>query len=553
MATPEGNYNPTEAFHRELDAQETSAKKELDMTFEQKMAWFERASKSWAQAANNRIPAVLHAKADQVTDEIKKIEESQIGELNDYNRALLKETQKTIFGSVQERVLLMVEMAAMQAENQPVGSDKTVTTDVELAKLREVETLIERIDVQQLVYNALPAEMQVKYLESVGRQFPTDFYPILKKANAHVELDDKDLTLLMENIRKLGGNKEALAKSSVLVVLSLISPADRTALLTKMAEQDTFPNFEELLLGMVAGSYITGIQASMAIDARKAYLEQKKTTTKRKEDKLIDQELTHLDGTRATVDSDQMKTTQKAALTIRAEASKYYGSRMYGHKNFAADFLTVRGIGSFLLTVNGGLTMFANAAMNATDPLSLLGNSMFWLGAAEAGAGLQWGRGQGGLLPTPTEIAANLIKGSHEEKDDLMSTYTEAMKHDVNNYYNEAHFYASYAERIMLAHKAKKSKFPDRTVPLTLKDIGVNKKEDLPAEFRDLWEHKDRLEAKISEWAEDFSMVHAEAGQKLTEWDTQRAFIEKARADVKAPPMKYPSLDYFEYKETTEQ
>ncbi len=546
------SYNPTDAFHRELDAQEIDAKKQLDMTFEQKMSWFERASSDWAQVAANRIPAVLHSKADQVTDEIRKIEESQMGELDDVEKVLLKEIQQKTFGHVQERVQLMVEIAAMQAENEPVGTDKTVSSDSELAKLREVTTLIERIDVQQMVYQALDKrpDLQTKYLESVGRKFPTDFYPILQKANAHENLDDKDITLLMEQVRNLGGNKEAMAKSSVMVVLGLISPMDRTALLTKMAEQDSFPNFEQILLSMVTTTYVSSLQAAQALDARKAYLEQKKTTTKRKEDKVIDQELAHLDGTRTIVDSDQMKETQKAALTMRAEASKFYGSRMYGHKNFAADFLTVKGIGSFLLAANGATTMFFNFAM---DPLGFPTNSMFWLGAAEAGAGLQWGHGMGGLMRTPEEWAADLIKGSNEEKDDRMSEYTEAMKMDINNSYREAHFYATYAERIVEVHKAKKPKFPDRTVPITLADIGVNKREDLPQDFRNLWDHKDKLEAKISEWAEDFSMVNVEKGQKLTGWVTQREFIEKTRADVGEPPMVYAPLPYFEYKETTEQ
>lgn len=547
MSTPGETYNPTEAFHRELEAQENAAVKQLDLTFEQKMAWFQRASSEWGQAAANRIPAVLKSKADQVTDEIKKIEESQMGELDDTKRAFLKETQKTIFGSVQERVLLLVEMAAMQAENLPVGSDKTVSSDSEIAKLREVTTLIERIDVQQLVFDALPADMQGQYLDSVGRKFPADFFPIVKKVSEHAELDENDIQLLVDQVRNLGSSQPSIEQSSVMVVLGIISQKDRTRLLQKMAVEDSFPNFEQVLMGMVATTYVSTLQATEALDARAAHLETKKTTAKRREDKSIDKELEHLSETRREVNSDEMEKTQKAALTLRAEASKYYGSRSYGHKNYAADLLTVRGIGSFLLTANGAATMLANFAM---DPLGFPANSMFWLGAAETAAGLEWSNGMGGLVATPTKAVAGLIKGENEEKDDRMVQYTQVVKTELNNNYRESHFYANYAERIVLVYKAKKSKYPDRTAPISLADIGVNKKEDLPPRFQDLWENKDKLEMKISDWAERFSMIDVEAGQKTTEWDTQRKFIEDTRAEVSPKPMEYAPLDFFEYHET---
>lgn len=550
MATPGENYNPTEAFHRELEAQENAAVKELDMTFEQKMAWFERASSDWGQLAANRIPAVLKAKADQVTDEIRKIEESQMGELDDTVRTRLKDIQQKTFGFVQKRVLLMVEIAAMQAENKPLGTDKTVSSDSELAELREVTTLIERIDVQQMVYDALPRDMQQQYLDSVGRKFPTDFFPIIEKVTGNVNLEEEDIDLLVNEVLKLGPSKNTIEESSVMVVLGLISQKDRTRLLQKMAVQDSFPNFEQALMGMVATTYVSTLQATEALDARKSYLEQKKTTTKRREDKAIDKEIEQLSGTREVVNSDAMEKTQKAALTLRAEASKYYGSRSYGHKNYAAELLTVRGIGSLLLSANGAMTMFANFAM---DPLGFPTNSMFWLGAAEVTAGLEWSNGHGGLVRTPTERAADLIKGGNEEKDDRMTGYTRAIKMDLNNSYRQAHFYANYAERIVSVYKGKKSKYPDRTVPISLAEIGVNKKEDLPPRFQDLWEHKDKLEAKISEWAEKFSLIDVEAGQKITEWDTQRLFIEKNRAEVSPTPMEYAPLEPFVYQVSTEQ
>ncbi|MEK9159976.1 MAG: hypothetical protein AAB383_04570 [Patescibacteria group bacterium] len=531
-------YDPQEAFERKLDAQQAKAVKGLESTFEQKMAWFERASSDWGELAENSIKVTLGSKAEEVTREIRDKVATQLGELDEVERNQLLLAQETAFGFITKRAELMIEIAAMQYETSLQG-DKTVSSDTELAKLREVSTLIERMNVSDLVFQALPQPMQASYLESVGGQFPPDYYSMLEKIRDKEPLSPEDLKELVDRVRKLGGNQNTIEQSSLMIVLGVLTPADRTALLTKMAEEASFPDFDQVVLSMVGSTYVTVLQATEALNLR---------ISKLGEDRKFAEETEKLKETLATVNGESMKKTQKIAMEIRADASEYYSTRQVGHKNRARELMTGERLGSLALTVNGGMTVVANVLMGLHDPLDIPMNPALWLGVAQVGVGLQMSDGLAGLMSTPEGMGAKVLKDDNEEADDRMAEHTVVMKADLNNYWEESHFYANFAERIAMVHKAKKEKFLDSTVPVTLADIGINKKEDLPPDFRPLWEQRNNLEAKISEWASDLALIEGERGQKTTDGAAQRAFIEKARAEVSQTVMSYAPLDPFIYK-----
>lgn len=533
--TPE--YNPKEAFDAQLEENQAEAVKMLDTTLTDKMAWALRASNEYGQAAESRLKAVLGAKAEQATQEIRRIRDSQLEDFGDAERTMLVNVQNAVFTSIQQRAFLLLDMAAM--DKTKADGQEVVSSMPELVKLKEISSMIEMIDVQSLVYSKLPPERQERYLESVGRSFRPDFHDLLERNNDGKDLLEADWALLLTEIQKLGTNPNSIEQSSVIMTLGLLSPANRTELVRKMSEEESFPNFEAVLTSMVGSGYITVLAATEVLDAKIASLEGNRKAKK---------ELESLQATRARINGEGMKRTQTEVAELRVKAAKHYSTRSFGHKNRARELLTVKGIGSALLTVNGMMTVMANVAMGLADPLDIPLNPALWIGVAQVGAGLEMSGGHGGLVSTPKKLAAKLITDKDEEKDDKMEAYEEAFKTGLNNYHREAHFYANYAERITTVYKAKKAKNPDQPAAITLKDIGVTKKEDLPEQFQDLWEKKDLLEAKMTEWVAQFSRTSSADAMRAPEASGQRDFIEAARKEVGAKDMTYAELPPFDYK-----
>lgn len=532
-------YNPAEAFDTQLQENQAEAVKNLDTTLTDKMAWALRASNEYGQAAESHLKAVLGAKAAEATQEIKQIRDTQSGELNAVEKRILLDVQKIVFTSIQERTFLWLDMAAM--DKTKADGEESVSTVPELVKLKEISSMIELMDVQGMVYNALPEGMKKSYLESVGRSFNPDFYDVLKKNNDGKDLLDADWALLLTEVKNLGTNPNSIQQSSVIMTLGLLSSANRTELVRKMAAEESFPNFGAVLTSMVGSGYLTVLAATEVLDDKIASLE---GNQKAKE------ELESLQATRARINGESMKRTQTETAEIRIKAAKHYSTRSIGHKNRAREMLTVKGIGSALLTVNGMMTVLANVAMGLSDPLDIPLNPALWIGVAQVGAGLEISGGHGGLVSTPKELLAKLAKDKNEEKDDKMTAYKEAFQAGLNNYHREAHFYANYAERIVTVYKAKKAKNPDQPAVITLKDIGVTKKEDLPEQFQDLWEKKSVLEAKMTEWVAQFSRTSSADAMRAPEAQGQRDFIEAARKEVgsKKDIKPYIELPPFDYK-----
>ncbi|MFA4814724.1 MAG: hypothetical protein WC924_00140 [Candidatus Gracilibacteria bacterium] len=528
-------YDPKEAFDKELETQKAEAIQTIETTLEARIGWSVREQRFGpGSAAENRLTAVLINKTGQVNAEIKKIIDAQLGGLDDVDKQHMRDVQAAVFKSIQERAALGIETATMDPGGVP-----TVSTDIELARLQKVVGWIENMDIQYMVFQSLREDLQDSYLESVGRTFRPDFYEILRKNSKNESLEEKDWALLVSEVKSLGSDPDTMKQSQMMLVMTTLSKANRIELIRKMAEEENFPNFGAFVTSMVAAGYLTVLAATAVLDKKIAKLE---LTPKK-----FREELTPLKAVRDRINSQGMKKTQAEVSAKIVESADYFSHRTYGHKNRARELLTGKGMGSALLTVNGALTIFANVAMGLSDPLDIPLNPAFWIGVAEVGAGLQISHGHGGLVPAPTEMGSALVKDENEEKDDKMATYKDALKTELNNYWLEAHFYADYAERIVQVYKAKKAKTLDPKVPITLKDVGIEKKEDLPQELQPLWDKKDVLEAKMADWAARFSLVHGDSGAKEPEWVGQRAFIDKAREEAEAKKLEYPTLPYFEY------
>ncbi|MFA6023787.1 MAG: hypothetical protein WC777_01030 [Candidatus Gracilibacteria bacterium] len=520
----------------ELKENEKEAVKALDQTVNEKMAWSTRKSKEYAMAAENRIKAVLGSKTSQLTDEIQSIHSGQRGEILGLDKLDLINTQKKVLDFIQQRAYLMLELADVHQSAVNPG-EKMVSTPVELAQLGKLMSMVEGIDVQQLVYQALPPEMKESYLEALGRGFAPDLMPLLTRLSKGEEPEEGDFKLLLDRIRSMKANAKPGENNDVSLVMAALPKKYHLTLARKMAQEKNFPHFEQQIITMVGADFLSAVQAA-------AVLNEKLAVTKNKKDREV------LEAALSQVSSRQMgafKEDQAKQRTIRAAA--HYENSSYGHKNHARSLLTLKGIGSALLTVNGAMTVGMNVAMNVTDPANIPLNPMIWLGIAEMGVGLQASGGFGGMVSTPEQMAARVVRDKNEAKDDRLSAYDDDFKKELTHYYREMHFYGTFAERIMQVYKAKKAASLEKRVPISFADIGIKTREDLPPEFRDLWGKQEFLEEKMADWAMHFSSTAGEnAGRMPDNPDLQRGVIQDLRKEEGLNALNFTPLEFFEYK-----
>lgn len=538
-------YNPEIAFDQELEKQKMEGVQAMEMTVEEKIAWSFRSTNEHAQAAAN-ISLILNLKAQKATEEIKQIRNMQTHELKESERQMLLEIHRIVLSSIQARAQLALDMSTLPA---PEGTnDDMVSSESEIPLVNTFNTLLGQMDVEYLVYEALPEPLKKSYLESVGRSFKPDFNGILEKVRGKKELGEAEWQLLESEVVKLGEDKTALERSAVILVFGALDAKQRMELGRRLLAHET-PNVEAQILEMTRRGYLKTVQAVQLIDERLANLEAQESGAKRREAKDLEGEMARLKVLRAEIGSKRTQAVQAETVKHNEEAAKFYRSRQYGHKNRARELLTVKGIGSALLTLNGAMTVFANVAMNATDPLSIPFNSMVWLGAAEMAAGLELSGGHGGIVPTPRKLVGRLLKDENERRDDQRDDYQRAFEDKLNNNPQKSAFYYVYAERIVTVYKAKKTKNPYQEVRVSLADIGINKKEDLPPRFQELWEEQGDLTDFINNTVAQFSRVEGDKGMKTTEYETQRKFIQDARTAVGVSEIEPIDLPIFEYKE----
>lgn len=542
------NYSPEKAFEAQLDAQQAAAQQTLELTVDQKLAWSLRANNDYATAAESRMKGDLNRLNAETKNEIMRIRGLQEADMDEVMETQLLNVYEVVIGSIQERTRLAMDFAVV---NAPKGTtDEQISTESELDPLAQFSRIIANTDVQALVFQALGAvnpEMQDRYLEAVGRQFPEDFYEILKKVDGQEAFDEKDWNLLIKEATNLGGNPDAIKDSQLTIVFAALKPAVRTELVQRLADAN-IPNFPEILLQMVASTYVSPLQATEILDTKIKALEKEKEGSKRRDKKTIESQMESLQKVRAQINGEPMKHQIEFVLDRQEEVSEFYRKRTYGHKNRARDLLSAKGIGGLFLSANGALTMFANVAMNSTDPFSIPFNSMVWAGAAQMAVGMELTDGHGGLFDSPSERVSKWTKNENEAADDHRDELRQAFDSRMLRDYREAELYARYAERIVTVYKAEKLKNPDEEVHVNLADIGITSRDQLPQGLKDLWDNQADVEAFLSKTVTQFSLIPGDEGLKLTEWDTQRKYLDDLRKQVGASALVYEDLPALEYK-----
>lgn len=524
------NPAPSESsFDRELEAkhQATLAIGETKMT--ERLAWSTRKQRyDWGKVAETNLKTIFNEKAANIRDAIKLVRDQQLGEVEELEENRLLHRYDLMIQSFTDRFDLMMVLAARESGAKP---DTRISNPEELLALRERSLgMIRNIDEQSIIYNMLPEKTRDRYLEMVGATLQTDFFSILEKIRDEKELEELDWKVLMGEVKKLSvAEIHKTHQTQVMLVVASLNPKHRFTLVQKLSEDPEFAHFDELLVTMVGSNYLTQAQAVELMDLRIGSYERLVSTSRGREKKDWEAKLITAQALKARVTGKEMQETQAATEARLKEGRARMTHMQYGHFNRAQRLLTVRGIGSALLSANGALTMAVNGLMYITSPVDMVSNPAFWIGAAQLGVGLEWSHGFEGLIPTPIQMGAEIAKDRSEAQEDEQTEYEDSLRRMVNNRPPlMARFYTNYAEHIVKIYEEKRPRFLERKIPITLEELGITKREDLPGAYRELWNHKAELESLISDWAAEFYTGHKGKGAKKTGHE-QMTCIQNAR------------------------
>ncbi len=478
-----------------------------DMDFSTRYARF-----GWGKAAIGEVNSIFIQKTEQARKEFQMLQASQAGEKASLNSKVILDTQKVVMDRIRESFHLMMSISVVES---PTGKkDDKVSTNLDLMALQEKGlTMMKAIDVRTLVYNTLPGPMKGAYLEMIGRNLEAmlpDYLDIIQKIDKALPLSEYDWNLLAGEILK---NPEGDERTAAIVILATLKPKERFQLLMRTAKIAGAAEYGQLLVKLTRFTYITKDQAYALLDqaavdnpANKAILEQAK----------------------ATIGGAAVEQMQQAVIAHRKEGTRRVGKTSYGHKNRARGLLTFQGIAGMFLTVNGALTMGVNFAV---DPLTFAGNPAFLLGLAEVTGGLEMTNGFEGVVPKPSELLALATKDRDEEKNDKAQVNLTDFRNELFNHPDHTLFYTNYVDRIVDAFDKKKKNTPVPDIKITLEDLGVKSKEDLPVQLQGLWEHRAALEADLSKWAGRFFRTSGDGiGRKTA--DGQLKWIQDERIEA---------------------
>ena len=471
-------------FHEDSKKQAIKSAQEGQTLLKQDMDWSIRAGRyGWGKATIGEVNDIFLQKTEQAYQEIKMLQSKQAGEKAELNNKTLLKVQEKVMSGIRDRFDLMMSISVVES---PTGKkDDQVSTNADLMVLQERGlTLMKSIDVQNLVYQALPEDLQDNYLEMLGRNLEItipDYLEIIRKIDRAQPLTEAEKDRIAADLLR---DPEGAERTAVTAILGTLKPGERMNLLRRTSKITSAEQFGRVLVSLTTFQYLTKLQAYELLDERI---------------KTADpDEVASLEKAKATLGGAAVAKMQQTLIARQKEGTRRVGRMSYGHKNRARGLLTAKGIAGMFLTVNGALVMGVNFAV---DPAAFYGNPAFYLGLGEVAAGMELTQGFGGVLPKPTELAALATKDRAEEKDDKAQLNLRDFRNELFNRPDNALFYANYVERIVATFDKKLKTTPMPDVKITLEDLGIKSKEDLPVQLRDLWEHRLTLEADLSKWA----------------------------------------------------
>jgi len=543
------SQNSPESFDSKLDDKARAARANTNGIISEGMEWATRNQRfAWGQAAESNVLGLLEGKEEEVKKAIQDIQNSQLTELEALTDEMLLRYHDLVTGELTKRYDMIMQVTA---EGSPAGeSDDTVSTPEDLATFRERGIkMMENVQVEALVYQVLPKEAKGAYLEMIGKKMQDlqpDYFNVLSKTEKNEPLTQDDFDVLIRGVKDLGGKSmQGMRDAPIVAVLGSLKPNDRFTLLQQMSKDPDFPIFHQVVVTMVATNYLRKDEGLLVLNEKIALL-----SATPKDKRKNKKELTELERAVALTTSPEMEAIQQNVTKQREGMANYMETTAFGSRDRVGGLMTAEGVVGMAFGINGALGAGLNlaASLFGDDKMSLFLNPALWLSVGEVAVGLQLTHGGEGMLYTPAEGLATLLKNREEAANDKVAANLKNFADDLGNHPEATWFYVNYAPRIVDAYNAKRLEKQDTEPALTLADLGVTKKEDLPEAFRPLFDKKADLETTISGWATRF---HREGGNGIAKPDAENQvrFIQEDRKS-KTNGQEYVKLDLPPFNKT---
>jgi hypothetical protein len=395
------------------------------------------------------------------------------------------------------------------------GTGKEVSTEAEAIQLARVleKISLEGIDLLETLYNS-----------------------------GGLELEDKTLDQVAEHL--IVCSKPG-AEGLGFLVMAYLSHMQRTQVLKYMiGKPEKYQGMSGIITALVANNYIKVDQGQAIFDSvlnpkeegEEAETTEAKEDLTRKErraqrqaekqtDKLIGSHEGEYQQAREFLESKEMKQAQQRAVEVKKEAEHLARTRNFGHKNYAKEVFSLKGIASAFLVANGALTTVGNVVVNL-DTGNML-NPYLYAGLLTVAGGLQLSDGFGGMLPTPLEGVGKLSEDKGEKLDAKAQERKEYMHRELGNNPKVAEFYFKYAEQIVTAYSKKRESLPKDKINLTLDDLGLKYTDIEPNKVQSVPQAE--IESQITKWVK--VMEQNEYGMALKGADAHQKFINDGRKE----------------------
>src|SRR3989338_3223561 len=143
-------------FREDSRKQAIKSAQEGQTLLKQDMDWSLRAGRyGWGKATIGEVNDIFLQKTEQAYQEIKMFQSKQAGEKEKLKDQKLLKVQEEVMNGIRKRFDLMMSISVVESPTKK--KDDKVSTNADLMELQSRGlTLMKSIDVQSLVYQALP-------------------------------------------------------------------------------------------------------------------------------------------------------------------------------------------------------------------------------------------------------------------------------------------------------------------------------------------------------------------------------------------------------------
>lgn len=469
-------------FQAQLDAQLNDFMTDIDTIITKKTGLSVMLNMERTRQLPGRIEMRFLQDAKAVTEEIKDMHRRN----PELTHAHLLAEQLIKLNSIKKRVGVFMDIHT--GENEEVSTESEA---IQLAKALERISL-ESIDLLETLHN------------SGGREIKDE--KTLEQVASHL------ISCTKPGADGLG-----------YLVMAYLAPAQRMQVLMHMIDKpDQYPDMQGIVTSLVANNYLQVDQGQAIFDAA---LNPEKPTDKasRKAKRALKRQVDEFEEASVFLESKEMKQLQQRSLDLQKQSREMARTRNFGHKNYAREVFSLKGIVSAFAVANGTLTTVGNVIVNL-DTGNML-NPYLYAGLGMVAGGLQLSNGFGGMAPTPLEGIGRITEEKGEKEDEKADARHEYMDRELGNRPKIAEFYYKNAEKIVHTYLEKKKSLPKDQIKITFADLGLVHGELEPNDLNDVPQAV--IEKYTTKWVK--IIRQNEYGEARKSAEQHQAFINESR------------------------